>query len=193
LVGPAAVLLGGIAIAIALIAYGTIAKGIEQKNKEDLQAKKEKMQEYVKIKENYDSSKGVYDNVMTLYGQTQNMNEYLVDFIEELEEKMPESFVAMSLSASSSAVSMSVTCNTYTDAAEVIQQLRKFETLDPMSINASSFTKKVEEEKDENGNPVEKDNDKENDEEDENSTVSFSLSANYNMAYRAQQAAKEKK
>ncbi|MBR4586757.1 MAG: pilus assembly protein PilM [Lachnospiraceae bacterium] len=193
LVGPAAVLIGGIAIAIALIAYGTIAKGIEQKNKEDLQAKKEKMQEYVKIKENYDSSKGVYDNVMTLYGQTQNMNEYLVDFIEELEEKMPESFVAMSLSASSSSVSMSVTCNTYTDAAEVIQQLRKFETLDPMSINASSFTKKVEEEKDENGNPVEKDNDKENDEEDENSTVSFSLSANYNMAYRAQQAAKEKK
>lgn len=186
LVGPAAVLIGGIAIAIALIAYGTIAKGIEQKNKEDLQKEKEDLQQYVSIKENYDATLTVYEGLITMYASTENMNEYLRAFIDELEEKMPSSFIAMNLQASNTGVSMSVQCENYTNAAEVIQQLRKFETLEPSSISAPSFQLSKEEEVDDEGNVIEPEN-----EEDVKTTVSFSLSANYNMNYRAEQKLKE--
>lgn len=186
LVGPAAVLIGGIAIAIALIAYGTIAKGIEQKNKEDLQKEKEDLQQYVSIKENYDATLTVYEGLITMYASTENMNEYLRAFIDELEEEMPSSFIAMNLQASNTGVSMSVQCENYTNAAEVIQQLRKFETLEPSSISAPSFQLSKEEEVDDEGNVIEPEN-----EEDVKTTVSFSLSANYNMNYRAEQKLKE--
>ncbi len=186
LVGPAAVLIGGIAIAIALIAYGTIAKGIEQKNKEDLQKEKEELQQYVAIRDNYNATLTVYEGLITMYASTENMNEYLRAFIDELEGEMPSSFIAMNLQASNQGVSMSVQCENYTNAAEVIQQLRKFETLDPASISAPSFQLSKKEERDAEGNIIEPEN-----EEDVETIVSFSLSASYNMNYRAEQKLKE--
>ena len=188
LVGPAAVLIGGIAIAVALIAYGTIAKGIEQKNKEDLEKQKEEMQQYVTIKENYEATLTVYDGLIVMHDSTENMNEYLRAFIDELEEKMPSSFVAMNLQASNKGISMNVQCENYTNAAEVIQQLRKFETLDPKSIHAPSFQLSKEEETDDEGNVIEPEN-----EEDVETTVSFSLTADYNLLYRYEQKAKDAK
>ena len=121
-----------------------------------------------------------------MYDSTENMNEYLRAFIDELEEEMPSSFIAMNLQATNQGISMSVQCENYTNAAEVIQQLRKFETLDPESISAPSFQLIKEEEVDADGNVIEP-----KDDEDVETTVSFGLTAKYNLNYRLEQKLKD--
>jgi type IV pilus assembly protein PilM len=184
---PVTVLVAGLAISLAMFAYAQISYAIEKSQRDDLQKKLDDMQQYVTIKDNYDSSKTVYDSVVSMYDSTHNMNAYLVAFIDELEQKMPETFKALNLSVNESGFTMSVNVSTKEEAARVISQLRTFETLD--TVTSSGFTDDVaansEAEYDEDGNLIENEPD---DEELENAehVVSFTVSCTYNMNYSAE-------
>jgi type IV pilus assembly protein PilM len=177
---PGTILAAGVAISIAMFAYGQISYSIEKSNRDELQKKLDDMQQYVQIKERYDGSLSVYNTVMGMSAQTQNMNQYLVAFIEELEEKMPDTFKAVSLSATEDGVSMGVTVSTMTEAAEVIQQLRSFETIS--TITSSGFTVSGDTDEDAETDGEQSEDGTENGEEQE-PTVSFSLTLTYNLNY----------
>ncbi len=186
---PATVLIAGLAISVAMFAYGQISYSIEKATRDDLQKQLDDMQQYVTIKDNYDASLTVYNSVKAMYSSTENMNQYLVAFIEELEEKMPDSFKALSFSATESGVSMGVTVGSMTEAAEVIQQLRDFETISALS--SSGFTESTPTttvtEVDEDGEEIEV----AVEDEDAETTVSFTLNLTYNTSYGVEETEAE--
>lgn len=187
---PVTVMAAGIAISIAMVAYGKISYAIEKGNRDDLQKQLDDMQQYVDIKNLYDGSLSVYNAVEDMYSVTTNQNQYLVEFIEELEEKMPNSFKALSMSVSEGGVSMGVTVATKTNAAEVLQQLRTFDSVSVVS--ATSFVEDSEKEYetiiDEDGNEVEVAIEPEEGEE-VDTTVSFTVNLTYNMNYGGKETA----
>lgn len=180
---PATVLVAGIAISIAMLVYGQLSYAIEKSTRDDLQKKLDDMKQYVELKERYDGSLSVYNSVIGMHSQTENMNQYLVAFIKELEEKMPTSFKALNFSASETGVTLGVTVGTMTEAAEVIRQLRTFDTIS--GIAASGFTTNGlndEPQYDEDGNELPDDRD------DKETTVSFSLTLTYDLSYGAEES-----
>lgn len=177
---PATVLAAGVLISIAMLVYGQLSYAIEKSTRDDLQKKLDDMKQYVDLKERYDGSLNVYNGVKDMHDQSENMNQYLVAFIEELEEKMPTSFKALNFSASETGVTLGVTVGSMTEAAEVIRQLRTFDTVS--GIAASGFTtngSNDEPQYDEEGNEILDDGD----DEDKETTVSFSLTLTYNLNY----------
>ena len=176
LVGPTAVLIGGIVIAVALIAWGTLQKGFETNRRDELKKEREDLKQYEELRDKYNSTANAYASVIEMYITTSNRNGQLVAFIEEMEEKMPKDFKTLTVSVSNSGVSMDVTVATYTQAAEVIEQFRTFESLDPNSIEVSSFTQvEPDKEVDDEGNEIEMDEE----ELKEKTKVNFQLSVAY--------------
>lgn len=181
---PATILIAGIALSAAMLAYGQISYSIEKSTRDDLKKKLDDMQQYVELQERYDGSLTVYDSVSGMYVQTENMNQYLVAFINELEEKMPSSFKALNLNASETEVTLGITVGSMTEAAEVIRQFRTFETIS--GIASSGFTTSTPEPQvDEEGNEIPVD------EEDQETRVSFSLTLTYNQNYGAEETEPE--
>lgn len=140
LMGPFAIMAIGVIAAVALLIVGSIMKSSATSKTEELK-KKIKDYDYTKqIVENYNNSKITYDEVMALTDGTANWNNELTDFIEEIETKMPEAFVASSFSVSSSGVSMGVTVGSKDEAAKVVEQLRTFESVSVISVSGFSET-----------------------------------------------------
>lgn len=90
---------------------------------------------------------------------SENENENMVDFIEEMEEKMPSEIRVLSLSATEESVSMNIEVGTKTEAASVIAKLRNFESIHVIPSGISTIT--------------------ETRDEFDNSVVSFSLECKY--------------
>ncbi len=68
-------------------------------------------------------------------------NDDLVAFIEELEEKMPSEIVVLTLSATQTTVSLNMQVESKTAAADVILQLRTFDSIDVTSVSTISDVK----------------------------------------------------
>ncbi|MBR6896703.1 MAG: pilus assembly protein PilM [Lachnospiraceae bacterium] len=188
LVIPTVILIAGLAAAAGMFAYGQISYAMERDTRDKLKKDLEDMQQYVAIKEQYDADTTIYNGVMAMDAQTVNMNEYLVAFIGEIEEKMPSSFKALSFTATEEGVSLGVTVSTLEEAAQTIRQFRTFETISVVQSSGFSISDKEEEEEEEEGNvrpvpPV--NNEDEEEEEDKEKVVSFSLNITYNKDYRA--------
>ncbi len=88
---------------------------------------------------------------------TENPNENLLEFLAELEAKMPEEILILNASCGETAISMSVTVTNLVEAATVLAKLRTFDSIEVFSTSDIALTK------DEAGND----------------TASFSLVCNY--------------
>lgn len=75
-----------------------------------------------------------YEKLMYFESTTITYNELLVDFIKEMEQKMPSSLNVRSFVASVDGVSMSVTVSDKKEAAKLIQQFRTFETVGAVEV-----------------------------------------------------------
>lgn len=75
------------------------------------------------------------------YAATLSRSEDLVEFIEELEEKMPSSIVIMNFYATPQNVSMSMTVDSKEAVAKTLLQLATFESIDV--VNTSGLTESV--------------------------------------------------
>lgn len=78
--------------------------------------------EYLQVLANYNWAKGVDDAIYS-------PNNELVDFIGELEEKMPSEIVVFTLTATRNGVTMSIQVNSKSAAADVVAQLRTFSSV----------------------------------------------------------------
>ena len=72
-----------------------------------------------------------------LYAMTEEHNENLVAFIEELEEKMPRQIHVTSLTAGEDVISLNIEVESKEAMATIIQQLRTFRTLDTISVGGA--------------------------------------------------------
>ena len=131
--------------------FGTVAENVA------LQARVEELQPAQTVYNEYLSTAAQYDKYKYLYEYTENPNENLVEFINELEQILPDSFWTNSFSSDQTGISMSVTVGGKAAAARTILNIRNMQSIEDVQISGITDTK------DEAGN----------------STVTFSITGTY--------------
>ena len=130
-----AVLVLGVILSIAMAVtsltryFGTVAENVA------LQARVEELQPAQTVYNEYLSATAQYDKYKYLYEYTENPNENLVEFINELEQILPSSFWTNSFSSDMEGISMSVTVEGKAAAARTILNIRNMESIEDVQIS----------------------------------------------------------
>ena len=130
-----AVLVLGVILSIAMAAtsvtryFGTVAENVA------LQARVEELQPAQTVYNEYLSTAAQYDKYKYLYEYTENPNENLVEFINELEQILPSSFWTNSFSSDMEGISMSVTVEGKAAAARTILNIRNMKSISDVQIS----------------------------------------------------------
>lgn len=130
-----AVLVLGVILSIAMAVtsltryFGTAAENVA------LQARVEELQPAQTVYNEYLSAAAQYDKYKYLYEYTENPNENLVEFINELEQILPSSFWTNSFSSDMEGISMSVTVEGKAAAARTILNIRNMESIEDVQIS----------------------------------------------------------
>lgn len=124
-----------IVVAIVLLGYSAISytSALAEYNNSV-----KKMNELQVVKSIYDKHTEIMDlqaQVDSLYQYTENSNEQMNAFIEEMETKMPKEITILSLSGTTEGITMQVQVDTKEAAAKVVQQFRTFESVANVSTN----------------------------------------------------------
>lgn len=152
-----AVLVLGVILSIAMAVssvtryFGAVAQNTYLQNRvQELQPAQVVYNEYL-------AASAQYDKYNYLYAYTQTPNENLVEFINELEQILPDSFYTNSFSSDQTGISMSVTVEGKAAAARTILNIRNMKSIDDVEIS------NITDSKDETGK----------------STVTFSITGSY--------------
>ena len=130
-----AVLVLGVILSIAMAVtsltryFGTVAENVA------LQARVEELQPAQAVYNDYLATSAQYDKYQYLYEYTENPNENLVEFINELEQILPSSFWTNSFSSDMEGISMSVTVEGKAAAARTILNIRNMESIEDVQIS----------------------------------------------------------
>lgn len=130
-----AVLVLGVILSIAMAVtsltryFGTVAENVA------LQARVEKLQPAQAVYNEYLSAAAQYDKYKYLYEYTENPNENLVEFINELEQILPDSFYTDSFSSDQTGISMTVNVEGKAAAARTILNIRNMESIEDVQIS----------------------------------------------------------
>ncbi len=122
-----------ISIALLMMAYIPY-KEAENKNisyRKDIEVMSTAIPSYLE----YTATKQAYTYLSGALGETQLETAYLVEFIEELEAKMPHAFFIDSMTVNAESFSMNVTVQSKEEAAECIEQLRTFSCVQSLNVN----------------------------------------------------------
>ncbi len=130
-----AVLVLGVILSIAMAVtsltryFGTVAENVT------LQARVEELQPAQTVYNEYLSTAAQYDKYKYLYEYTENPNENLVEFINELEQILPDSFYTDSFSSDQTGISMTVNVEGKAAAARTILNIRNMESIEDVQIS----------------------------------------------------------
>lgn len=130
-----AVLVLGVILSIAMAVtsltryFGTVAENVA------LQARVEELQPAQAVYNEYLSAAAQYDKYKYLYEYTENPNENLVEFINELEQILPDSFYTDSFSSDQTGISMTVNVEGKAAAARTILNIRNMESIEDVQIS----------------------------------------------------------
>ena len=126
---------------IGLVAYSIFSNLVLKTENVTLQNQVNELSYAQELCDTYNSTKSVYEWAKALDAQTFNRNNELVSFIEELEKKMPSEVQILSLSASTAGIDFSITVKSKEAAADVISQLRTFDSIDITSVSTITDSK----------------------------------------------------
>lgn len=130
-----AVLVLGVILSIAMAVtsltryFGTVSENVA------LQARVEELQPAQTVYNEYLSAAAQYDKYKYLYEYTENPNENLVEFINELEQILPDSFYTDSFSSDQTGISMTVNVEGKAAAARTILNVRNMESIEDVQIS----------------------------------------------------------
>lgn len=139
---PFAAMVALLGVAVALIIVGSIMKSSAVRETEKLQKQLDDYDYVAEVLDNYEKSGITYSEVKALDSVTANWNNELTSFMNELEEKMPDTFLASSFGVTSTGVTIGVTVESKEEAAKVIEQLRTFDSI--LVITSGGFTEEDE-------------------------------------------------
>lgn len=131
-------LLGGIAVGAGMIIVSFLNYQSEQTRYMNDVSRLNELSEIRQIYAQYTATETAYTEVQKIYYLTENHNEDLVAFIEELEEKMPADIVVSTFSASTESVSMSIEVSSKEEMANALQQLRSFNSVETITVGGAT-------------------------------------------------------
>ena len=165
-----AILVIGIVTGVALAVISTLRLMEAQARNMELHAQNSSLEEIIPIYNEFVATQTSYNLIRSMYSMTENRNEELVEFLEELESKLPADVHVVSFTSTISGVAINMTVDTKSEAAVAIEQLRTFESLYPESVTVTSVVENT-------------------DEETGTTSVSFSVAAIYrDMSYQPEEA-----
>ena len=129
LVLPFAAMIACLGIALALFLIGQIKVNNKEKEKADIEKKLEDNRYLKQKKEQHEATMVTYDKVIVYGDIEEDNNQRFVAFLEELEEKMPATYVASEIVVEKDVIQMIITCATKEDLATIAQELYKFDTV----------------------------------------------------------------
>ena len=132
----AAILLlaGGTLIAIALVAVSYLNY---MQAEQEYNSNVRRMNELVDIRglhANFLVTQDAYNQVKNLYAVTENHNEDMLQFISELEKKMPANIRVKTFSATLDNVTMNIEVDTKEEMASAVQELRNMKSVDTVTV-----------------------------------------------------------
>lgn len=129
----------GVVVGAALAAISIMRYMDVQKTNMELKAQASDLEDIIPIYNEYVATKAEYTKVEAMYEATENRNEEMYEFLEELEEKLPSSSNVISLTSDVNGVSINMVTDTKEDAAATVQQLRSFDSLIPQMVTVSAL------------------------------------------------------
>lgn len=125
------------AVAVGLTAYTAVKYITTEKKVEETQARVDELRAsgIEEIYYEYITLEMLSGQLEEIYVSTLSRSEDLVEFIEELEEKMPSSITIMNFSANAQGVSMGMTVDTKEEAAKTLLQLKTFDSVEVVSTS----------------------------------------------------------
>lgn len=129
----------GLAAGIGLAAFSIMRYRDVQKTNVELRAQESALTDVISIYDAYADTKADYTKVCAMYEATENRNESLYEFLEELEDKLPGSVNVVSLTSDACEVSINMNVDTKEEAAAAIQQMRTFHSLIPEMVTMSAL------------------------------------------------------
>ena len=132
------------AVALAVIPY---LRWLEaQRQNMELRAQNSSLEEIIPIYNEYTATLASYGLAQSMYGMTENRNEELVEFLEELEDKLPADVHVVSFTSTLDGIAINMNVSTKSEAAVAIEQLRTFNSLYPASVTVNSIVENIDEE-----------------------------------------------
>lgn len=129
------------AASVVILLVGLIPFIIQSSKKSENAAKVEELSSVIPVYQEYIQTKNASNYLEAAYEHTVLPTENLVDFIEEMEQKMPKDLYVTSFTANREGVAFSVVVNTKQQAADALLQLRTFESLTNINIESLSDTR----------------------------------------------------
>ena len=134
---------GCVLVSIAILLTGAItnmALGINnRKTTELIDSKRGVVDDYNK----YVETKTINGGMVIMDASSKVPNDAFLDFLEEMETKLPSDMIVSNLSVSDSTISFSATCASKESAADILMQLRTFSTV--FNIQCSGITEETDE------------------------------------------------
>lgn len=127
--GAVVVFAAGALSAGVLSAAGVAVRVQQQREQDRLNQRIEEEKSIEDIYNAYNKAKGDYANYQMMYSYTDTPNEQLVEFLEELEEKMPSNMTVDVFNSTGTQVSFTMCVTSKEEAANTLIQLRTFESL----------------------------------------------------------------
>lgn len=140
------VLAAGIIAGVALFAVSYLRLLEAQRQNMELRARNSSLEEIIPIYNEYVATQASYNLVQAMYSVTENRNEELVEFLEELEEKLPADVHVVNFTSNLDGIAINMNVSTKSEAAVAIEQLRTFNSLYPASVTVNSIVESVDEE-----------------------------------------------
>lgn len=120
------------AAALAVLPYMALQEAKEEKAR--LENRITELADAENVYKEYLQERYTYEKLMYFQSSTVTYNERLVDFIKEMEQKVPSSLSVQSFTASADGVSMAVTVSDKKEAAKLIQQFRTFDSVGAVEV-----------------------------------------------------------
>lgn len=134
-------------IAAVVLAVLSILRLMEaQRQNMELKAQNSSLEAIIPIYNEYTATLASYNLVQAMYSATENRNEELVEFLEELEDKLPADVHVVSFTSTLDGVVINMNVSTKSEAAVTIEQLRTFDSLLPASVTVTAIAEDTDEE-----------------------------------------------
>ena len=130
-----------VAVSLVILLAGLVPFVIQSSKKSKNAIRVEELSGVIPVYQEYIQTKNASNYLEAAYEHTVLPTENLVDFIEEMEQKMPKDLYVTSFAANREGVTFSVIVNTKQQAADALLQLRTFESLTNINIEALSDTR----------------------------------------------------
>lgn len=116
-------------VGLAVVLIGLMSNLLLSANNKQLQTTIDEKKPVVEVYNNYVTQKVIHDGMMAIESASTVPNNKFLDFLSEMEKRIPADMLVDNLGISNDGINMSLSCSSKESAAEALMQFRQFDTI----------------------------------------------------------------